>query len=41
MENVERVRPTDDTSSKSNGVAGESDGAITNAGSARDDERSS
>ena len=30
IKNDERVRPTDDTSNKSNGVAGESDGATMN-----------
>ena len=37
----ERVRPTDDTSGKSNGVSGEGEGGIVNVGSGRDDEGSS
>ena len=41
IKNDERVRPTDDTSGKSNWVAGESDGAIMNVGSGRDEEGSS
>ena len=35
--NAERVRPTDDTSGKSNGVAGEFEGAIINVGSGREE----
>ena len=41
IKNDERVRPTEDTSGKSNGVAGEGDGAIMNVGSGRDEEGSS
>ena len=41
IKNDERARHTDDTSGKSNGVAGEGDGVIMNAGSGRDEEGSS
>ena len=40
IKNDERVRPTDDTSGKSNGVSGEGEGAMMNVGSGRDDEGS-
>ena len=39
--NDERVRPTDDTSGKSIGVAGEGDGVMMNVVSGRDDDGSS
>ena len=37
MKNAERVRPTDDTSGESNGVAGEFEGAKINVGSGREE----
>ena len=40
IKNDERVRPTDDTSAKSNRIADECDGALMNVGSGRDEEGS-